>query len=144
MVLTLKDFRDYHDNKPWYGKSVMAVLNSIKWSSIDPSKAKSIISILAHLVQWKKFILEKLKDNSEFSIKVDSKDDWPVYDSYDQEEFNRLRKDCSEIHSQILQIIEQGIDLNGSVDGHYNKHYMLLGLMQHDIYHIGQIALLAK
>ena len=144
MELTSKDFKDYHDNKPWYGKSVMAVLNGIQLSSLESSKQRSILSILAHLVQWKKFILEKLRDNSEFSIKVDSKDDWPSYDHGDQQEFDRLRNECSEIHSQILQLMDQGIAMHDLVDGRYRKHFMVLGLMQHDIYHIGQIALLAK
>ncbi len=142
--LTLKDFATYHAHKPWYGKSVMNVLDGIIINDYATDTQQKILSILAHTVQWKKFILEKLKDNEAFSIQIDSEQDWPVIENDDQGQLEALKTECKNIHTEILKILEKGVDFSESVDGKYSKKFMVLGLMQHDICHIGQIALLVK
>jgi len=77
--------------------------------------------------------------------------DWPAIDINSQEDWEALVTKLQASQNHLLDQLEdlsEDIDLDGLVPGKtaedYTIRYMLYGLVQHDTYHLGQIALTWK
>ena len=142
----LKTFKRVNDEKPWYGKSITKIITQ----EIDPNTqtghAHSIGQILQHMISWRKFAIEKLKGNADFKIELEAKVNFDPERSYSQEEYQALVGEFQRCQEEIISQMEAREGdawLRDTVPGSkYSMHYLLQGIIQHDIYHAGQIALL--
>ena len=138
------------DGNPWYGNSVIKNLEKIQ--DCDPNnsfkKGNSIGQILEHMIAWRIFTIEKLKGNSEYLVEMNSKDDWNKEGNYSDTDCQRLIDKLKETQKELISLIKKKSSdawLSEKVPGSkYHFHYLLNGIIQHDIYHVGQIAILAR
>jgi len=145
----IKSLSEIFEGEPWYGESVMRKLENVPYvigyKTCIP-ESHSVAQIVGHLIAWKTFAAEKLKNNEEYNIEIDSKEDWPVIEVQSQEEWEDLKRKLVAAQSKIYEILLQKEDdsfLGDKVSGkEYNFGYLLNGIIQHDIYHLGQIGLI--
>lgn len=134
-----------YSGDPWYGACIADVLNQ---QFIDPDftikNGNTIGQITEHMLVWRQFAIEKLNGNEEFDISPIL--DWKKDKTYSTKDIVQLAEDFKTTHEQLIELMSNHPDdswLKKVVPGRgYNFEYMIEGIMDHDIYHLGQVSLL--
>lgn len=133
------------DGNPWFGDSIMAKLASIKAelaNQIPPNGSKSVAMLVKHIINWRFFAIEKLSGNDQFNIEMNSKEDWSAVLIHSEEDWETLLQELKHTQKELLSLIGSlsDQDLNRQVPGReYDFQYLVEGIIQHDVYHLGQI-----
>jgi uncharacterized damage-inducible protein DinB len=137
------------EGEPWHGPSVKSTLKEITASQASDrplSACHTIHELISHMTAWRTFTSEKLSGQGEYDITT-SEQDWPatVNDSEDAWQQTLLKLENSQ--QQLLAALSKATDdkLRETVLGRkYDFYFLLHGIIQHDLYHLGQIAMLKK
>jgi uncharacterized damage-inducible protein DinB len=145
----LEEFDSVVYGTPWYGKSVSEAMEtiSIEMAMKKSLSARSAAELLAHMNQWRKFVLAKLQGQADFDISEDAGEAWPSIDPLQFTRWSKLKAEYFSVHQSIVQEISGWEDsaLDHRVPGRsYTFGFLLNGVIQHDIYHLGQILLTIK
>jgi uncharacterized damage-inducible protein DinB len=143
----IQNLEESFDGKPWYGVSVMEKLNSIPWQTVNEEfyGTKSIAVLVQHIINWRVFVLKKLQGDSDYEIEMDSANDWTAIQINSKNEWLLLKVKLQETQDNLTKILSQRTDaiLEKQVPGKGYKFLPILNsISQHDIYHLGQIAML--
>jgi uncharacterized damage-inducible protein DinB len=145
----IRNLENSLDGTPWYGRPVYAILREV-----DPSDAykkptpgsHSLIELLYHMITWAEFTLKRIEKDDTLDLAAFEKIDWrkidPAVHNWDEALAAYIAA-----HQQIIAQLQTKNDdfLNEIVDyRNYNFRFLLNGLIQHNIYHLGQIAYLQK
>ncbi|WP_159039887.1 DinB family protein [Christiangramia fulva] len=136
------------EGEPWYGESVMRKLENVSYIIGDKTclpESHNVAQIVAHLISWKNFAIEKLRSNGSFNIKIDSKQDWPEVEVQSRKDWEDLKHELVVAQNDIYDFLKDKSDhfLDEKVAGRdYTYDFLLKGIIQHDIYHLGQIGLI--
>lgn len=135
------------DGKPWYGISVMEKLDSIPWEVVDNQRygSKSIAVLVQHMINWRVFVLRKLRGNKDFDIEINGSMDWSKVQIENNQEWQAQKKELIHTQMEIIQALTSHGDvfLKEIVPGRdYDFEYLVNGISDHDTYHLGQIALI--
>lgn len=137
------------DGTPWYGRPVYGILREIDPSIVykKPSpNSHSLAELLYHMLTWAEFTLKRIeKDNSQ-DLAVFEKLDWRQIDPAVHDWDEGLAALIA-THQQIIALLQTKDEffLSETVDyRQYNFRFLLNGLIQHNIYHLGQIAYAVK
>jgi uncharacterized damage-inducible protein DinB len=135
------------DGEAWHGPSVKEVLEGVtaEHASARPVPgAHSIWEIAVHIGAWESFVLRRLR--GEVIVDVADEEDWPAHGTGEQawrSTLDRLERGHRELLAEVSGMGEGR--LAETVEGKgYSVYFMLHGVIQHDLYHAGQIALLKK
>ena len=140
---------DVLEGEPWYGSSAYRIL-----SEVNPSKAfekpgentHSQIELLYHMIAWARFTEECLLSHRSSDPDQSNAMDWPKIDPSVHSWKDGMDRFKS-VHSSILMILEKKedfiLDEKLSIKP-YNFRFLFDGMIQHIIYHIGQLAYLNK
>jgi uncharacterized damage-inducible protein DinB len=102
-----------------------------------PPFVYSIAGQVAHMAAWRNFVHQKIVHNDGFDIEDNSPQDWPPVN--DWREVLKTFEKTQEYLLTDLHNFEAG-RLDAIVPGRsYNFAHLLNGLVQHDLYHYGQI-----
>ena len=145
----LKSFEATLSGQPWFGRAVYEILQEV-----DESKANtkpngtehSMIELLWHMNVWAEFTLANLEKRNPKELKAIEENDWREIDPK-KHTWKAGLEQLKATHAKIIGLLNQGDDsfLSDMVPNRsYNFHYMLNGLVQHNIYHLGQIVYLKK
>jgi hypothetical protein len=128
----------------WHGPSVAEILNSLKPEVVDQQHGfskRTIAELIYHLVAWRKFAIEKLKDNIHFTMDTEEAN-WGTPEITSKENWPNLKKLLQDTHKEFIGLLEDLDDelLDKRVPGEFYDFYKLLtGIVQHDTYHLGMI-----
>lgn len=137
------------EGEPWFGRSVMSLLQDIDPGLVykKPNEnSHSLIELLYHMNTWAEFTLKRLQQDQEKDISVFEKLDWREIDP-SEHTWEKGVAQFKVTHDLIIELLETKDDefLSGKVDYRdYDFRFLLYGIIQHDIYHIGQIAYIKK
>jgi uncharacterized damage-inducible protein DinB len=147
----ISEFEIIYDGEPFYGKPLLAVLKEADAKLVfkkQNDKAHSAYEILQHILAWRELLVKRLNGDTKSNIKMDSENDWaglPVKQT--SAEWNALVRKVQQNQKEIIQLLskydDEAIDKNFAGSA-YPLRTFLHGQIQHDIYHIGQIALALK
>jgi uncharacterized damage-inducible protein DinB len=136
------------NGKPWYGKPVMASIKDVspKRATLRVNNSYNIAELLAHMIAWRKFTLAML--TKEYDYSVNDEDNFPHYDEINAEKWDYLTDRLKELQVKLIEALENSLpqlDLDEKVPGKsYKWNDLLFGLINHDVYHAGQINFLKK
>jgi uncharacterized damage-inducible protein DinB len=137
------------DGEPWYGRPVYPVLreidSTIAYKKIKPD-SHSLVDLLYHMLTWAEFTLKRIEKDKINDLAAFEKLDWRDIDPKVHDWDEGLAAFIA-THQQIIAHLQSKDDafLNETVDyREYNFRYLLNGLIQHNIYHLGQIIYLKK
>jgi uncharacterized damage-inducible protein DinB len=136
------------EGEAWHGPSLREVLEGVtaEQAARHPiAGAHSIWEIVLHIAAWQRVASDRISDWKAVSVPDD--EDWPpVADKSDASwsaALEEMRKTNSDLREKIKTLADQ--DLERIIDGaKYSAYFLLHGVVQHDLYHAGQIALLKK
>jgi uncharacterized damage-inducible protein DinB len=136
------------DGDAWHGPSVREVLEGVTPEmaarKVLPD-AHTIWEIVLHIAAWEGFVGKRL--DGEMVKGPTGAEDWPVVNDPSPGAWRRAIDTLVEGHQRLIQAISKMSEakLNETIPGTDFTYYVLLhGVVQHDLYHAGQIALLKK
>lgn len=147
---TTNRLRNVFEGHPWYGHSVLHKLEQMDHNKVNdiPSPSfNSVARLLQHIINWRKLAIEKMKGNVDFDIEVNSELDWPCITIETQQQWLNQINELKQTQQELLHLLEGATTafLQQKVPGrNYNVEYLAEGIIQHDVYHLGQIAIIEK
>ncbi|HWB63292.1 MAG TPA: DinB family protein [Chitinophagales bacterium] len=138
------------DGPMWHGTNLKEVLSGItaELAFRKPGAGShNIYELVAHLICWRRFVLEQLKGNAGYTVEINSATDWPGSYATNEESWQQLLDELEETQTELLALISGFKEemLDEMVPGRKFSWYVLLhGVISHDIYHSGQISILKK
>ena len=139
---------------PWYGASVVSVLDGVtaEEALAHPiAGAHSIWELVLHVTGWKREVLARFRGAT---AGEPPDGDWPAPKGRDEAAWRAALAALSAAHEDLLAAVTKSGDahLDSPVRDERNRELgtglaqwqTLHGVLQHDIYHLGQIALLRK
>lgn len=136
----VRQLRDFYSQNNWVTYNFKDKVLSLPASDVMHNvkgHTHSIAELVAHMMAWRNFVLQKLTGNDEFDIEDNSKDDWPPVTDWE-----KLKKEFHEDHYALLDAIESfpSSKLDATVPlRNYSFRYLINGILEHDFYHSGQI-----
>lgn len=138
---------------PWYGDSSAKILDSISAAEAAHrvTGVHSIWEIVLHMTAWTEEVGARVRGAG---AKAPDRGDWPPVAATTAEAWDAALHDLGEARRALLAEIESvhEEDLHLHVKSHSSpftdtgstRAHTLNGLVEHDAYHLGQVALLKK
>lgn len=137
------------DGSPWYGRPVYALLREVNTDIVykkPAPEAHSLMDLLYHMLTWAEFTLKRLEKDQVNDLEAFEKLDWREIDP-SVHDWDEALGAYIATHQQIIALLKTKTDdlLSEKVDYRdYNFRFLLNGLIEHNIYHLGQVAYLKK
>lgn len=146
----IKTYESTLSGQPWFGRGVFEILKEIDETKADKKPANdshSLLQLIWHMNTWAEFTLGALENRTTGQLKEIEALDWRILDP----KVHSWKKGIDQLqvtHNRIIDLLKQKSDdnfLSETVPNRqYNFRFMLNGLVQHNIYHLGQIAYINK
>lgn len=140
----------YHlswDGDAWHGPSLREVLRDVMASEANArpiAGSHTIAEIVQHLAYWRWVMVERVAGKL---VSPEHDEQWPPPRDASESAWQEAVALLESRHQAMMQTLGKLSDeqLNQPIAGRdYNLYGQLHGSLQHDIYHIGQIALLKR
>lgn len=134
----------------WHGPALQEVLANVSATQAAArplAHAHSIWELVLHIAAWQKIALRRM--NGEDLLNVAEEEDWPPVKDNSAAAWKKALQELQNAHQNLCEAVARlrDSDLNRNVRSSDNEHsvYVLLhGVIQHNLYHAGQIVLLRK
>ena len=143
-----------HDGDPWHGSPLSVILDGVtaaQASARPLREGHTIWEIVLHMTGWKREVTRRLKGQP---AGEPPGGDWPDAGDPSEPRWRDALQNLERAHRDLLDAVratpesrlhEPTNDPRNAPLGTGVSHYVLLhGIVQHDVYHSGQIALLKK
>jgi uncharacterized damage-inducible protein DinB len=143
-----EQLRRAFEGNAWHGPAVRELLADVTAAGAVarplPS-AHSIWEIVLHMATWERVVRRRLQGETIADLPSDQ--DWPAIQDTSEAAWHKTIQDLERanhaLREEITRVGEEG--LAETVPGKEHSVYtMLHGIIQHDLYHAGQVALLKK
>ena len=131
----------------WHGDPLMKILDGVtaKQAAARPIEgAHSIWEILNHLSTWRPAIVTRLSGKP---AELSGKNDWPPVTDTSETAWRNSLSELRQRQEALLEAVRAFPEnrLNDNAPNRDHSYYVMLqGIVQHDLYHAGQIAILKK
>jgi len=141
----------YEGEEAWHGPSLAEVMRDVTPDMaslrIAPN-THSIAELLFHMTSWRIFCVKKMQGDGEFDILTPEKNFGQLPDKIDDFEWEALQMELSLSQEELINELDKRDEdefLEEIVPGRDYTYYDLLhGIINHDIYHAGQVMILKK
>jgi hypothetical protein len=99
------------------------------------------------MMVWKYLLVNRLSGDNIYDVEQEESFDTGIYGEPGDDAFRKLLSDSDDCHRELISLLEKAVPevLQSDVAlRNYNMEYLVNGVLQHDIYHLGQIAFLKK
>ncbi len=131
----------------WHGPSLMRLLADVtaEQAAARPiQNAHSIRELVLHIKVWKDAPRRRLAGEA---FEPTPAEDWPEVTDTSEAAWENILKELEASHEKLAEAVSKLDDsqLHEPATGtDYSNYFMIHGVIQHDLYHAGQIALLKK
>ena len=139
---------------PWYGNNVYSILDQVSFEAAyekPPGSVHNIAGIVLHMLSWTEEVIDRMNDQT---AQLPSSGDWPDPGTPDEQKWQNYVNDLKLVNVNLLGIIRDfpGEKWNEPYKDERNRELgtgvsfeeLVRGLIQHHVYHSGQIALLNR
>jgi uncharacterized damage-inducible protein DinB len=141
----LDQMRRAWDGDAWHGPPLRRLLDGIDAAAADArpvAGAHSIAEIVRHIAFWKGVARERLTGAV---VLPSDEESWPAAPAGWEESVSLLERRHAELVQAVAGLTDDRLaDTAAGRDRNYTAYVLLHGVVQHDLYHAGQIALLKK
>jgi uncharacterized damage-inducible protein DinB len=134
----------------WHGDSVLELLAGVNaaTAAARPIKnAHSIWELVLHIAAWDDAVLRR---TGGVAVTVSDDENFPAVKETSEATWRKAVESAKHTHSELVKVVAAFPDsrlreqVPGKSQEYYNFFYMFSGVVQHELYHAGQIALLKK
>ena len=150
----IDQLRREHEGDPWHGSPLSGILEGItaEQAAAKPVRnGHSIWELVLHMTGWKG---EGARRVSGAPAGEPEAGDWPAVGATSPDRWAKARADLQAAHDRLIAAIRQLPEArlyeptndprNAPLGTGVSYYELLHGILQHDVYHSGQIALLKK
>ena len=144
-----EQLKDAYEGDPWFGRSAKALLAEVdeKIAFEKVNGQHCLVELLWHMITWREFTISRLQPDRSRSLQYFEQNDWRELDRSERNLWHKGLHRLDETQALLIAAIEKRTDdlLEQTVpQRQYNYRKLLYGIIQHDIYHLGQIAYIVK
>ena len=134
----------------WHGDSLFEILNGVTaaQAAARPIKnAHTIWELVLHIAAWDNAVLRRLGG---VAVELSDTQNFPTVTDASETAWRKALAEVQRVHDELVEAVSVLSDsrldeiVPGKEGAHYTFYYMLHGVVQHELYHAGQIALLKK
>jgi uncharacterized damage-inducible protein DinB len=131
----------------WHGPAVLEAIQDIDYTITGTriNDSHNIIELVHHMASWKVFISKKLEGDGDFDVTGEF--NWRKIEQPSEKDWLAAKKRLDDAHEHLMAQLKHTKDailLEGVPGRSYNYFFLLTGIVNHDLYHLGQILLLKK
>ena len=147
----VSSFEDLYEGEPWFGRSMTSIIREISPTQAfkkNGPTSHSIYEVVAHMLAWRELFVKRLNGDYSSRIESNSTADWPPLPAEKTAAkwevlVNKLSENQKALIEALKNIKDSQLDedfakTNATLETH------LEGNLQHDIYHLGQVAVMNK
>jgi uncharacterized damage-inducible protein DinB len=147
--LLIEQLKDSYEGDPWFGRNARLLLGEVDAAmAIQKLNGQhSILELVWHMITWREFVIHFLKPAPDHSLSYFEALDWRDLDHNDAALWQQGLEGLEETQAELLTVLAEQDDaiLEHRVrERNYNYRKLINGVIQHDIYHLGQIAHITK
>jgi uncharacterized damage-inducible protein DinB len=149
--LRLSDqIRRAFEGEAWHGDPLVEILEGVNAmvASAHPIKdAHSIWELVLHIAAWDAAVLKRTGGTAE---ELSGERNFPPVADSSEAAWRKAVEHAKHTHSELVKAVAAFPDsrleerVPGKTESYHNFFYMFSGIVQHELYHAGQIALLKK
>jgi uncharacterized damage-inducible protein DinB len=134
----------------WHGDSVLELLAGVnaKTAAAKPIKgAHSIWELLLHIAAWDDAVRRHIGGEA---VDLGDEQNFPPVKEVSEAAWRQAIESVKQTHNELIKAVAVFPDARlqdpvpGKTENYYNFFYLFSGIVQHEIYHAGQISLLKK
>ena len=138
------------EGNAWHGDSVLELLAGVNaaTAAAHPIKnAHSIWELLLHIAAWDEDVVRRIGGTV---VEVTDEQNFPTIKDTSEAAWTQAIETTKKIHNELIKAVASFPDsrlteqVPGKTQKYYNFYYLFAGIVQHELYHAGQIALLKK
>lgn len=139
--------RNIYEGEAWHGPSVQQVLTDVTPQQALSALAGShnIIELVWHMTAWRNFVIRRLQGDEGYELTED--ENFKKISDITEEAWASAKQALEESQQKLMGLLNQIHDdklLKTVGNRSYDYYTLLHGIIQHDVYHLGQIVLLKK
>jgi uncharacterized damage-inducible protein DinB len=138
------------NGEAWHGDSLIEILDGVDaaMAAAHPIKnAHSIWELVLHITAWDGAVLKRAGGTA---VRLSDEQNFPPVKDMSAAPWRQAIEHAKRTHNELVQAVAAFPDARlpeqvpGKMESYYNFFYMFSGIVQHELYHAGQIALLKK
>jgi len=138
------------DGEAWHGDSLFEVLDGVtaKQAAVHRiGDAHTIWELVLHIAAWDDAVRRRLGG---VAVTLSDAENFPSIPDRSESAWDKALAELRRVHEHLIATVaafpESRLEeiVPGKEGSHYTFYYMLHGVVQHELYHAGQIALLKK
>ena len=142
----ISTLENVYAGQTWYGKNIKATIKNIPIGKalLRLQGSYNIAELIHHMIAWRNYVIKLLETGKHHS--VPDFENFPTIEVLMMEEWNELIDQFDQSQIRLVELLkDRKVDLNAKVpEKPYTFKEVLVGIIHHDIYHAGQLNLLAK
>ena len=149
-ALLADQIRRAFDGEAWHGDSVLEIVADVDaaTAAAHPIKdAHSIWELVLHIAAWDKATIVRAAGQA---TQPTGDDNFPPVTDTSEAAWRKAVEHLKKTHTELVKTVAAFPDsrlsdqVPGKKQAYYNFYYLFSGIVQHELYHAGQIALLRK
>jgi uncharacterized damage-inducible protein DinB len=142
----IRNMENVLHGQPWYGDAVVPMLKKIHPAVVytNPKNSHAAIEIVYHMIAWMHFAVDAVNGNDVQGAIGEIPQNWRGIDPK-VHTWNAALQELEATHAELIALLNTKDDAflkEMLPNREYNYRFLLNGLIQHNIYHLGQIAYL--
>lgn len=138
------------EGEAWHGDPLLELLADVdaKTAAAHPIKgAHSIWELVLHIAAWDDVVLRRAGGTV---VKLSDEQNFPPVKDASEAAWRKTVEGMKQTHDALVKVVAAFPDsrleeqVPGKKEKHHTFYYMFAGIVQHELYHAGQIALLKK
>ena len=134
----------------WHGDSLLEILSGVTAAQAAARPiphAHTIWELVLHIAAWDGAVRRRLAGEA---LELNDEQNFPPVKDTSESAWRKTLEYVRRVHDELVQAVSESPDTRlseqvpGKQGAHYNFYYLLHGVVQHELYHAGQIALLKK
>jgi uncharacterized damage-inducible protein DinB len=150
----IDQFKRAHDGDPWHGAPIMQILKGVTAEQAamrPPNGAHSIWELVLHATGWRNEVVRRATGEP---AQEPEAGDWPKVGDPTPERWDAALAALDASHARLVEVVRGMTDQkllqptndprNRELGTGVSYYELLHGIVQHDAYHAGQIAILRR
>lgn len=149
----ITQFQNLHRGHNWFGQSYQTKLQDLdpQYYFIRPyPEVHSVAELIVHGTAWRKDATVKIQ-TGKGELTEASEDDWPDLEQLKEKGWEAIHSDYVASVDSLIRLLEEKEDdfldtkyQDPEFDGEFPHSFSINGILQHDLYHLGQLGLVIK
>lgn len=149
----ITQFNNIHRGHNWFGQSYQTKLQDLdpELYFVRPSPGiHSVAELIAHGTAWRKDVVVKIKTRKGEMTEA-SDLDWPALDTLKIKGWEQIHQEYLDSVDSLISLLKEKEDTfldetytDPEFSGEFPYSFTIYGILQHDLYHLGQLGLVCK